>query len=302
MRTGIEYDGPYHNSKEALERDIKKYKICKAEGIRLIRVSLRDEAPPEPICDVFIHSDYNFSNYDALDKIMNRISEYVPLGGGFDTKRHLLHIKHGYLQSIKKNSLANKHPELSLEWNYEKNNGLTPFMFSSGSGENVWWRCQLGHEWPATIVSRNRGNGCPYCSGQKVLSGFNDLAYLRPDLAKEWDYEKNESLLPTEVTVHSSKKAWWICPKGHGSYRKCIAERSAGQGCRLCKNAKIGAQFSKQVFQYSPDGVLLNSFFSATEAGKRLGVSSSAISKACRGLSKSCAGYIFKYSSDEQEK
>ncbi|WP_243024395.1 zinc-ribbon domain-containing protein [Clostridium sp. AM48-13] len=45
------------------------------------------------------------------------------------------------------------------------------------------WRCEKGHEWEAAVKSRtiNR-TGCPYCSHNKVLAGFNDLATLLPDI------------------------------------------------------------------------------------------------------------------------
>ena len=54
------------------------------------------------------------------------------------------------------------------------------------------WKCKLGHEWIATVKSRtiNR-TGCPYCSHNKVLAGFNDLATLFPEVADEWS-DKNE--------------------------------------------------------------------------------------------------------------
>lgn len=37
---------------------------------------------------------------------------------------------------------------------------------------------------------------CPYCTGRKVLAGFNDLASLFPKLAKEWDAELNGAAAP----------------------------------------------------------------------------------------------------------
>lgn len=125
--------------------------------------------------------------------------------------------------------------------------------------------------------------------------GFNDLAYKRPELASEWDYEKNKGKKPSEVTEFSTSSVWWICPKGHDSYRMSVAHRSRGRGCRLCKAEKVSEQFSKQVLQFSKDGEFIETFKSATEAGKKIGVSTSAIANACRGKSKTCAGYIFKY-------
>jgi hypothetical protein len=39
-----------------------------------------------------------------------------------------------------------------------------------------------------------------------VLAGDNDLKTLRPDIASEWDYGRNGSLLPEHVTVQSTPK------------------------------------------------------------------------------------------------
>ena len=54
-----------------------------------------------------------------------------------------------------------------MEWNYEKNNGLTPADVSPGSNKKVWWKCREGHEWQAMIHNRNRGRGCPICAKEK---------------------------------------------------------------------------------------------------------------------------------------
>jgi hypothetical protein len=59
-------------------------------------------------------------------------------------------------------------------------------MFSAGSIVKVWWQCPEGHEWQAVIRDRVAGNGCPFCSGKKILVGYNDLATVRPELVKEW--------------------------------------------------------------------------------------------------------------------
>lgn len=39
---------------------------------------------------------------------------------------------------------------------------------------------------------------------------FVSLAEARPDLAKEWNYEKNGDLRPEDVSCGSNKKIWWI--------------------------------------------------------------------------------------------
>ena len=114
------------------------------------------------------------------------------------------------------NDLATTHPELIKEWNYEKNGALLPNNLKAGCNKEVWWKCPNGHEWISRITNRTYlKRNCPYCSNHTVLSGFNDLQTKYPDIAKQWDYEKNYPLLPTQANPGSSKKVWWICPLHH---------------------------------------------------------------------------------------
>ena len=76
------------------------------------------------------------------------------------------------------NDLATVRPDLVKEWNYIKNEDLTPDMFTCGSKTKVWWKCSKGHEYQATIGNKYKGSSCPYCSGRKVLRGYNDLVTL----------------------------------------------------------------------------------------------------------------------------
>lgn len=81
------------------------------------------------------------------------------------------------------NDLATLKPELADEWS-SKNDPLKPTMVTTGSHKKVIWQDKYGHEWTATVKSRAiSGTGCPYCSHNKVLEGFNDLASQRPLIA-----------------------------------------------------------------------------------------------------------------------
>lgn len=127
------------------------------------------------------------------------------------------------------------YPHLVLEWDTEKNGLLTPFMFTPGSGEKIWWICNMNHRWRASIVSRTKGSKCPYCSGICVIRGKNDLATLRPDIAAEWNDEKNGELKPCNLKIKSNKKVWWKCKNGH-EWQAIISNRTnKNQGCPFCK-------------------------------------------------------------------
>lgn len=108
------------------------------------------------------------------------------------------------------NDLASLKPEIAQEW--AERNTEKPTTVSIGSHKKVFWRCKKhGHEWEATVKSRAiNGTGCPFCSHNSVLEGFNDLASQFPLVAAEWS-EKNLPLKPTMVTAFANSKAWWKC-------------------------------------------------------------------------------------------
>ena len=130
----------------------------------------------------------------------------------------------------------NRRTELLEQWDREKNMPLTPETVTWGSNRKVWWRCEKGHPyWMGLHARTAREQGCPYCSGRKVLAGYNDLATVAPELAKEWHPTLNGDLTPQMVTAGSSKFAWWRCPLGH-VWRTRIDTRAGAQhsGCPVC--------------------------------------------------------------------
>lgn len=152
---------------------------------------------------------------------------------------------------VGENDLASRNPEIAQEWHPDKNGTLTPDQVMSGSNKIVWWRCSKGHEWKARVGARtSKHTGCPYCSGKKVLAGFNDLASQYPELAKQWHPEENGKLRPDHVTTHSNKKVWWLCPEGH-EYAAVVASRvDRNQGCPYCAGKKVMPGFNDLATKY----------------------------------------------------
>ena len=58
---------------------------------------------------------------------------------------------------------------------------------------------------------------------------------------------------------------------------------------------KISQSSSKPVEQYTPNGILINTYPSATEAMKQTGIKNDNISQNLRGKSKSAGGFVWKY-------
>jgi hypothetical protein len=126
--------------------------------------------------------------------------------------------------------LSETHPEIAMEAF-----GWDPSSVSRGSNKRLFWRCRNNHQYEATPHSRTgQGSGCPYCSNQKVLSGYNDLLTNHPDIAAEalnWD--------PAKVISGSEKKRKWKCQFGH-VYETTPATRTyRNTGCSVCSNRAI---------------------------------------------------------------
>jgi hypothetical protein len=101
--------------------------------------------------------------------------------------------------------------------------------------ESIWfrkveWKCIKGHIYSSYISSRiNRGDGCPVCSGNKVLIGYNDLKTLFPEIAEQangWD--------PETVTSGSSQRQSWVCKFGHTWETAPKFRTNRGDGCPTC--------------------------------------------------------------------
>jgi len=137
------------------------------------------------------------------------------------------------------NDLKTLYPLIAAEFHPTKNGDLTPDNVAAKSHKKVWWLCSKGHEWESIVSNRTgQGRGCPYCVGQKVLVGENDLASVNPELAKEWNYARNAGLEPTDVTAGSKKRVWWKCAEGH-EWQAIIKSRNYyGTKCPYCPNTR----------------------------------------------------------------
>ena len=229
----IEYDG-YFWHKNKTKKDLEKNKKCEKDGIKLYRIregltSLNDSS----IDYVILRNQKDLPQ--ALGKILSEIAETCI---DIDIDRDAISIEHLREYTEKENSLLLSQPQLAKEWDYEKNGDLSPANYASNSTKKLWWKCAKGHEWQATIRDRSIGHGCPYCAGQKVLIGNNDLQTINPSLAKEWHYEKNGDLKPSDFTANSGKKVWWKCSKGH-EWEAPIYNRNKGSGCPYCAGQRL---------------------------------------------------------------
>jgi very-short-patch-repair endonuclease len=150
---------------------------------------------------------------------------------------------------------------LLAEWDYEKNEGLELREIGYGSQKKVSWIGRCNHQWMSTIKNRTSGTGCPICyeekTGRKIVQrrvfkqGINDLATEYPELIKEWDFNKNGSLQPSDCMSGSRKKVWWICPKCNKSYQSSPSDRIRGRECTngVCRKKKQSENIKKALVE-----------------------------------------------------
>jgi hypothetical protein len=131
------------------------------------------------------------------------------------------------------NDLQSTYPVLAAQWDFKKNTELSPSQLNKGSDKKVWWLGECGHNWQASIRARVNGTNCPYCAGTSLLTGFNDLETLLPDLAKTWHPIKNLPLQPSTVSPGSHRKVWWLDEFGH-EWEAALLNRKNGSQCPTC--------------------------------------------------------------------
>ncbi len=125
--------------------------------------------------------------------------------------------------------------ELIAEWGH---NDTSPENVSLGSNKKMNWVCPRGHEYPASVKSRARGSGCPYCSGRKVLPGFNDVPTTHPELIA--DYAGDTTL--STFSAGSNTRVQWRCHVCGHEWMTSVANRALkGHGCPVCSGNQIRA-------------------------------------------------------------
>ena len=262
INLAIEYNGyKYHTKDDVISRDKKKKKLWKDKGVFYIRISEVRENKDEKnrikrTDDGFIYIPFSNckSNCEQLNRIIliivQDINRYFGKNYKFVPEEYeKVNIK--ILEQLKKydyeKSLAYKRPDLIKFWDYEMNGSLKPEHIYVSSKKEVYWKCSYGenHSYPMSLNVRTRRGinvkCCPYCSHQKLLVGFNDLATLCPEVLDIWDYDKND-VKPSEIVgFGGANSIHWICKKGH-SWESRVADlnkNDLSKSCPYCSGSRF---------------------------------------------------------------
>ncbi|MBQ7056115.1 MAG: hypothetical protein IJN91_04260 [Alphaproteobacteria bacterium] len=174
IKYAIEYDGEAWHKQNKIEREKRKYQICKEHGITLIR--MREQMPEsgEEVADriVGMKNLYEHKNLEfALRQLLMLLNLYKPIPDNLiNLKRDRFKILE-YKKSEICNSLVSVRPDIAMEWHPTKNGNLQPSMFSCGSDHKVWWVCpKCAYEYQSTIshrTSKKIPTGCPICGKER---------------------------------------------------------------------------------------------------------------------------------------
>lgn len=154
------------------------------------------------------------------------------------------------------NDLTTTHPEIAKQWHPTKNGLKQPHDVVAGCNDKIWWLCESGHEWIASVSSRTRGRGCPECAKKSrptvrqktYLDKNGSLLHNHPNIASQWHPTKNGNLTPANITAGSSKKIWWICDMGH-EWEASVNSRVRGNGCPFC-SGELATSYPEQILYF----------------------------------------------------
>ena len=143
------------------------------------------------------------------------------------------------------NSLADERPELAREWSVKNEKPATEHLAMS---LNIGiWNCEVCKgEYKAKIIDRYNGVvTCPYCSGRRVLAGFNSFKVKHPDLMLLWDDINNYILCnPDEISDNYEEKVWWFCKNDDKHKFRCtpkkmlLYQKRGFEPCTYCKGLR----------------------------------------------------------------
>ncbi len=215
--------GDYINSKTKIEHQCKKCgHIWNAVPASII------SGRGCPVCAIKSAAEKKTKKHDEYIREISQIHPNVQvLGQYIDAKTKILHkcLIDGYewfsapanmlktkgcpvctgkavLQGY--NDLMTTHPHIALEWDFEKNDKLSPTMVSYGCNKKAYWKCPMcGHSYLSQICKRTSGRNCPMCAKENKISNaeLRVYYYIKKYFSDTISSYKNEDKGLSEIDV-----------------------------------------------------------------------------------------------------
>ncbi|MGH3574045.1 MAG: zinc-ribbon domain-containing protein [Pseudonocardiaceae bacterium] len=148
-------------------------------------------------------------------------------------------------------------PNIAREWHPSRNEGLLPSQVLPTSTRDIWWRCEVGHEWHEQVRTRTRlrERAAKYARSDRSAPcpGCSTLALQRPDLAAQWHPTRNGDLGPEDVPAGTERKVWWQCAEGHEWQAQLYDRVAGGRGCPFCAKGSSAVAHGQSLADLHPD-------------------------------------------------
>lgn len=172
-----------------------------------------------------------------------------------------------YHKSKHRLSPVSSFPKLMKFWDFSKNESMDPNLTSANSYASAHWLCkECGYAWVSTIHSRKNSSGkCPCCeSGRRVVSGYNDVVSIVPEILSIFDAQVNKNVNLSAYALFSKKIVSWKCPHCGNCWKSSISDRIHKNkdgtyrlvGCPVCQN--MGRRQQTYADQYPQLAAMFN--------------------------------------------
>ena len=121
---------------------------------------------------------------------------------------------------------------------------LVPIDRYVNAATKIRFQCPYGHVFDMLPRGLLRNKSCPICSRRRIVTGYNDLWAVRPDIATMLE----DKQLGLSVGVGSSQKAKFICPNCGNVVERTI-NKVVSRGF-LCPHCDDGVSFPNKVLQF----------------------------------------------------
>lgn len=243
MKTAIEYGAwPWH--KDKVEKDKKKFALCREKGIRLIEIFDAYDGPRIDNLDVWtIEENIGYKeNFPIVKELVVRLCK--ELGVEYN-------LRDEELQSIQEEARINARRLTTERLNKileEQGSVVRVLSDYHDALSKVHVECKnCGYQWDVIPASLLRGYGCPECSKKKK-------AQLRLKTREQFIEElktKNPNIEVIGDYFGTHKKIKVRCKKHNITYTAEPNVLLTGSGCRKCLSEKISKRFLRDKNDYA---------------------------------------------------
>jgi len=206
-----------------------------------------------------IRSSWNKRTEEEVKEIVEDLGYFLikQYSNERSQKRVVIQDSIGYKYDVDLHSLNNYDPyfvgknnpfsleNISLYLKINKSNfTLTNDNFYDRANSKLVLYCSVCKDFPEmSWANIQSGFGCGVCHG-KQIGKYHSLAIQRPDIAEEWNCEKNIKT-PRDYKVYSGEKVFWICKACgygiNGEWAVKIDARTSNNelGCPACSGKVV---------------------------------------------------------------